>query len=53
MLLLTVVHTQQTFGSDNHYNQDEGCGHGVIFVPRGSWKLVISDTRDRAINATG
>jgi len=30
---LTVVHRQQTFGTDNHYIQDEGCGHEILFVP--------------------
>jgi len=24
---------QQAFGSDNHYIQDEGCGHEILFVP--------------------
>ena len=34
--LLTVVHTeQQMFGSDNHYIQDDGCGHEILFVPFG------------------
>ena len=30
---LTVVHMQQMFDTDNHYIQDEGCGH--IIVPFG------------------
>ena len=33
--LLTVVHIQQMFGTNNHYIEDEGCGHEIIFVPFG------------------
>ena len=24
---------KQMFGTDNHYVQDEGCGHEILFVP--------------------
>ena len=30
--MLTVVQLQQVFGTDNHYIQDEGRGHEIIFV---------------------
>ena len=33
--LLTVVHMQQMSGTDNHYIQEEGCGHEILFVPFG------------------
>ena len=33
--LLTVVHMQQMFGINNHYVQDDGCGHKILFVPFG------------------
>ena len=23
---------QQMFGTNNHYIQDDGCGHGILFV---------------------
>jgi len=26
---------QQMFGTDNHYVQDDGCGHEIMFVPFG------------------
>ena len=26
---------QQVFGTDNHYIQDDGRGHGIIFLPFG------------------
>ena len=33
--LLTVLHMQQhVFGTDNHYIQDEGRGHGILFDSR-------------------
>ena len=31
--MLTVVHTQQVFGTDNHYIQDDGRGHEINFCP--------------------
>ena len=33
--IVTVVHMEQVFGTDNYYFQDEGCGHEILFVPFG------------------
>ena len=33
--ILTVVHMEQVFGTDNYYFQDEGCGREILFVPFG------------------
>ena len=27
-----MVRVQQVFGTDNHYIQDEGCGHEIIII---------------------
>ena len=29
-----MVHRQQTFGTNNHYIQDDGCGHAIICALR-------------------
>ena len=31
---------QQTFGTDNHYIQDDECGYEILFVPFGLQVLV-------------
>ena len=33
MLCWQLYHVQQKFGTDNHYIQDDGRGHEIIFVP--------------------
>ena len=30
-----IVHMEQMFATNNHYVQDDGCGHEILFVPFG------------------
>ena len=46
---------QQVFGIENHYIQDEGRGHKILFVPFGLKILVrtLTITCDKLINTGG
>ena len=45
--MLTVVHLQQVFGTDNDYIQDDGRGHEIIFVAL--WPVNSSENTDVAV----